>query len=322
MLAYLGCMKSTNVTKTIIQGSIMGIVETIPGVSGSTLALIMGIYDRFIGVLHDVSNVFKEITKFIIGKSSTKSIITKIKNIDLKFAFYLFTGMSLGIGVFSHVMTFLMDHHPNYTFAFFFGLVLASVRVPYSQIKDKDTKAFILIGVSFIVSFYLLGFKPQTVTTNPSYLLLFFGGALAICSMILPGISGSFVLLLLGLYDYVLLAVKDLTFLNGTPAQLVNLIILGAGVTLGFGFFVRLLKKGLDTNRSEIMAILIGLMIASLRTLWPFISQTHVESIGMHAKIMPWEQPLSETILVLFIILITMYCVQYLDRRVVNNQEF
>jgi putative membrane protein len=259
-----------NYPMTILQGIVMGIVETIPGVSASTLALIMGIYDRFVDLLHQFSDVFKEKMLFFAGKSTPRKVWGKVLDIDYKFGGLLFFGMFTGIGIFSHIMSFLLTNYPAYTYGFFFGLIIASVSVPWSRIKKKTRTEWLIAGITAVVFFVFLGFKPAVIVGIPSPFLVFVAGFFAICAMVLPGISGSFVLLLFGLYDYVIEAVKNLTKLNVSQPEIINLFALAAGLTFGFATFVRLLKYILLKYPTYLMATLVGLMLGSLRVLWPF----------------------------------------------------
>ncbi len=255
---------------TFLRGMVMGIAEVIPGVSGSTMALIMGIYDDFIGFLSQVSDLVKETLKFIGRKSSFSDIKREWNKMDLGFGIVLGIGMIVALGIFSHLITYFMDSYPIYLFAFFFGLVVASMPIPYKEMKKRNTEEIILFAITFALFFAILGMKPVAIATNPSYLLLFFGGVFAISGMLLPGISGSFILLLLGLYGYIINIVSGLTTFTVTSTELINITVLGLGLIVGFLIVSKLLKILLRDYHSYLMAFLMALMGASLRVLWPF----------------------------------------------------
>lgn len=283
----------------------MGIAEVIPGVSGSTIALILGIYDDFINLLHSVSDIVKTVILFIIRKKSFKDVISSIKAVDIKFGIFLGIGMVISIAGFSHIFTFLLDKYPMYVYAFFFGLVISSVLFPFERMKSKGLKELVIFIVSFLVFFIILGIKPVSLTQDPPLLYVFFGGAIAICAMVLPGISGSFILLLLGLYNYIIETVKHLTKFDIEFSQIIMLVTLTLGIGTGFIIFVRILKVALSKFPSELMAFLIALMFASLRVIWPFIDTDSAQKVESMKKVMPGDLELSQNIIIISIILIT-----------------
>ena len=270
---------------TIFQGMIMGIAEVIPGVSGSTLALVMGIYYKFIDLLHQVSEFGKELLKLLLGKSSRVSLWKKFVLIDFKFGIQLVIGMAISVALFSHLISDLLDSSPQYVYAFFFGLIIASIPIPWNEMTRHTYREYLIVGVSFVSTFILLGLTPTETKEDPSLLLLLFGGIVGISGMVLPGVSGSFILLTLGLYDYIIGMIKDLTRLGISSQQLLHLATFGAGLVIGFIGFVRILKWALKNYPSELLAALIGLMLASLRVLWPFLELSDGERI----QVLPWE---------------------------------
>ncbi len=254
---------------TFLRGMVMGIAEVIPGVSGSTMALIMGIYDTFIGFLAQISDFVKEIIKLVLMKSTFSDIKKKFFDINFKFGVFLAIGMVFAFGLFAHVISYFIEVYPVYIFAFFFGLVLASLPIPYKEMKNRGIKELVIFLLTFGVIFYLLGASPPTTVTDPSFLLMFVGGFFAISSMLLPGISGSFILLLMGLYGYVIEVVKNATQLKASTEDLLKIMTLGLGIIVGFLVVSKILKFLLKNYNSYLMAFLIGLMMASLRVLWP-----------------------------------------------------
>ncbi len=254
---------------TFLRGMVMGIAEVIPGVSGSTMALIMGIYDKFIGFLAQISDFVRELVKLILMKTSFSDVKKKFFEIDLRFGVLLGFGMFFAFGLFSHVISYFIEVYPVYIFAFFFGLVLASLPIPAREMKERGVKELAIFLLTFSIIFYLLGVSPPTAVTDPSFLIMFLGGFFAISSMLLPGISGSFILLLMGLYGYVIEVVKDATKLQASTEDLLKVMTLGFGIIMGFLIVSKILKYLLKNYHSYLMAFLIGLMMASLRVLWP-----------------------------------------------------
>ncbi len=259
---------------TIFQGVIMGTMEIVPGVSGSTMALVMGIYDEFINLLHSVTQVVKEFVKLIIGKSSKDEFMKVFKSLNFKFGILLGIGIVVAIIVFSHVFSFLIATYRNYVYALFLGLILASISVPWGEIKKKKISRYILIAVTTLVAFVVLGVNPVEAQGQPSLLQLFIGGILGISGMVLPGVSGSFIMLLLGVYEYVIGLVKSVTTLSLNSQDLTGLIVFLLGLSVGFTLFVKILKFALKNYRDVLMSLIIGLMIGSIRVIWPFIQVT------------------------------------------------
>lgn len=297
---------------TFARGIVMGIAEIIPGVSGSTLALLMGIYDDFINFLSGISDFLKEVIKFILFKSSVKDVKSYFFKIKFQFGIPLVFGMAFSLALFSNVITHLLEEYTAYVFAFLFGLVLASIAIPWKEMKSKTIKEFSVMGVTFVIFFIILGLKPiESASNNP--LFLFVSGALAICAMVLPGISGSFILLMLGVYSYVVGLVKDLTRLSISAEGLLNLTLVALGIVVGFSIFVKILKKGLEKYPSIIMAFLIGIMIASLRVLWPFID-VEKSTPSSTIKLLPWEVPANQILASLVIIVAAMLIVLLLNK--------
>lgn len=256
--------------RLLLKGFLMGIAEIIPGVSGSTIALIVGVYQDFISLLHQLSDFVKEILKLLFFRSSIEKCVKTFKEINFRFASLLFLGMLIAIALFSNIVTFLLENYEPYVMAFFFGLVIASITIPWNEIKEKTFKEFSITLITAVVIFLLLSLNPLEFEYAPSAWYFLLGGALGICAMVLPGVSGSFIFLMIGIYEYIIPFVSNVTRFNFDSSELTKLLALIVGMFFGFIFFVRLLKFGLVSHSGKIFAFLTGLMIASLRVLWPF----------------------------------------------------
>ncbi len=236
---------------TFFKGVCMGAADIVPGVSGGTMALITGIYTRLIDAIDYVASFFSLETLDL----SFENFMEKIRGVD----WALFVPLLLGIGAaavsLSSLLHRLLNEHTALTFAFFFGVIAASAFYMYSQLKlyDKITLLSSLLGAGF--AFFIVGLN--ALAANHSLPILFGSGAVAICAMILPGISGAFILLLLNQYEYVLGAIKSFRFLE--------LLIVGVGAVTGLMLFSRLLHYLLHEHRNKTMGFLIGLMVGSLR---------------------------------------------------------
>src|SRR5690606_12904632 len=141
---------------TLFQGFVMGIAEIIPGVSGSTMALIMGIYDDFIFLLDQISQFIKYILKFILRRVSVVEVKKSFLAINFKFGIVLGLGMVLTLAVLSNVITFLLEGYTQYVFAFFFGLVLVSIKIPWKQMSKKGLREFPILFITFVLAFIIL----------------------------------------------------------------------------------------------------------------------------------------------------------------------
>lgn len=290
--------------KTVSQGIVMGIAEIIPGVSGSTLALTMGIYDDFINFLHQISKFFKSFIKSVVKGFKFKYAIDSFKEINFKFGVFLILGMGISIALFSNVMSSLLHDYREYIFAIFTGLVLGSVSIPLQGInpdlKRIKIKEILIIVCTFIIFFIVLGLKPLNIGGTPSILFMFVGGFLAISAMVLPGISGSFVMLLIGIYEYVLSLIKSSLSLNLDVVSVSNLFAFGLGVVLGFSIFVHFIKLAFEKFKNLILAFLVGIMLASLRVLWPFIQNVNNEYIYLDLSEYLSVKSLAIVVLILF----------------------
>nr|WP_321409669.1 DUF368 domain-containing protein [uncultured Carboxylicivirga sp.] len=250
-------MSMPNVTfylKTALKGAAMGAANVIPGVSGGTLALITGIFERLINAIKSFD--VKAIKLLFSGKFKEFA-----NHIDLGFLVSLFAGIGLAILSLAKLFKYLFENHPIYIWAFFFGLVLASVYFVGKTVKNWNISSIIslLVGTGVAIAISVL----TPASENSSFIYLIICGVIAICSMILPGLSGSFVLILLGNYQLVMInAVSELNLKVLFPVGL------GAGVGLiAFSHFLSwLLKK----YHNQTIALLTGFIAGSLGVLWPW----------------------------------------------------
>jgi putative membrane protein len=246
----------------------MGIADVIPGVSGGTMAFILGIYAR---LLDAIKSFNISLLKLLLGGKFKEALAS----VPWRFLLALGSGIGTAVFTFAHVVSWMLDNQPTLLFAFFFGLILASIHTVSTTLKWSVPTLLSLLGGT-VGAYILVGAVPLSMPHDP--LTLFFSGALAIMAMILPGISGSFVLLILGQYQYVLEAVKTFDFLTvGSVA---------AGAVVGIISFVRLLSWLLKHYSRPTIAILIGFMVGSLRKIWPW-KQTLQSMLDSHGKSIP-----------------------------------
>ena len=244
-----------------VKGACMGAADVIPGVSGGTIAFIMGIYDEFVG---SIASINAEAVRLLF-KGQFKAFW---KHINGTFLLSLVAGIGVSVIVLARLMQMLLNNYPIQTWAFFFGLIVAS-------------SIFILRGISgwrlkeagFLVGGIILGAVVCTLspTQTPDALwFIFLSGAIAICAMILPGISGSFILLILGKYQYIMSAISGLVSGENFGSNLLILTIFLIGAVCGILAFSKLLHWLLARWNKETLIILAGFIIGSLVKVWPW----------------------------------------------------
>ena len=234
------------------RGLCMGSVELIPGVSSATIALITGIYERLVQALSSITFSFmKPLVKGDFSGFKTKFLA----EIDFQLFVPLLLGIVIAVLTLSKIIGFLLDTHTAYMFAFFLGLILASAVVLYKHLAKISRRLIIISIVGFLLAFLFVGLNP--IAANHSLPIIFFSGVIAICAMLLPGISGAFVLLLLGQYKYMLDALNSLNF-----AVIITFCL---GALLGVLGFSKVLHHLLQHYREITLAFLIGVMLGTLR---------------------------------------------------------
>lgn len=249
-----------------LKGMAMGAADVVPGVSGGTIAFIVGIYDELINSIKSING--ESLKLFFTGKW-----IAFCKQINAAFLFSIILGIGISIFSLAKVITWLLTDHPVLVWAFFFGLVLASTWFVSKDIKEWNWKTILAFIVGAAVAYYITVATPAETPTN--LLFIFLCGAIAICAMILPGISGSFILVLLGKYFFIMEAVK--TF------NIKIILVFAAGALIGITTFSRLLSFALKHFRNITLSVLTGFMLGSLNKVWPWKEtvQTYVDSHGV-----------------------------------------
>ena len=258
--------------RLILVGFAMGGANIIPGVSGGTIAFVFGIYEDLIQSLFQVNAP----TMRLLWQGRAAECF---KNFPWRFLVLLFAGVFVAIFSLARLMSWLLMHQRELTFAFFFGLILATVPMMLRHIRVWKTSV-VLFGLGSLFSmFWLVGQVP--VQTPQTFWFLFFCGALAVCTMILPGISGSFILVLLGQYQTIITAISR--------RDLVPLVSLGLGCVVGLISFVRALNWLLRRYHDQTMMVLTGLVVGSLRKIWPW-KQVLRTIVGRKGKVIPVEE--------------------------------
>tara|TARA_B100000925_G_scaffold291424_1_gene279413 strand:+ start:1538 stop:2488 length:951 start_codon:yes stop_codon:yes gene_type:complete len=252
-----------------LKGMLMGIADLIPGVSGGTIAFITGIYDDVLGGISSYNASF-------LKKFFSRDFKTAIEQSSTKFLIVLFSGILTSVFLFARLMHFLMNNYAVYTWSLFFGLIVASIYTLFKSTKNimGINLVWLFIGAGF--AFSVVSLVP--VTTPESTVFIFFCGFISIMAMILPGLSGSFLLLILGKYQFITGAIKN-------PFDSGNIVIMGVfatGAALGLTLFSRFLKYLLHRFHDQTMIFLVGVLIGSLKKVWPW--KTVLESVVIRGK--------------------------------------
>lgn len=242
-----------------LRGVLIGIAEVIPGVSGGTLALITGIYSR---LLNNIDLLFKSLRNITHPKLMARNLIA----LEWKFLLPVFIGMAIALITTASFMEGLLESNPIELRAVFAGLVAAGIYIPYKMSVKVNgdnwaLRDYLLALIGALAAFFLTGL-PQGEISNPGPIFIFFSAAIAICALVLPGISGSFLLLTIGMYSATIGALND--------RDLQYLLIFALGALVGLASFVSLLKFLLSQRARPTLVILAGLMLGSLRALWPW----------------------------------------------------
>ncbi|MCH7989828.1 MAG: DUF368 domain-containing protein [Planctomycetes bacterium] len=254
-------MIKQNDLKHLAQGFLMGGADIIPGVSGGTVALILRIYERLVSAISRFNLTL--VTHLRHGNWSAAAA-----HVDFRFLISLGCGIAVGVGGLASVMHYLLEHQRQPTYAAFFGLILASIVLVARMIRRWDVLSVggLLLGAGF--AYWLVGQLPGKPPEGNAY--LFMCGMIAICAMILPGISGAFILVILGKYHDMTGLLKGFLHGNITLETTTTLIVFLTGCVVGLLSFSKLLNWMLDRHKSLTMAVLCGFMIGSLRKIWPF----------------------------------------------------
>lgn len=245
--------------RLFFSGFAMGASDIVPGVSGGTMAFILGVYETLINGIKSFNIRAAQMAIGLVrpaeGEART-DLMTLVDHLHLRFLIALGTGILVAILALSSLLEHWLETQPTFVFAFFGGLIIASVVAIGAKVQW--TRNAIIAGVVGTVgAFLIVGLPSLGDQLGHSYPILFVSGAIAICAMILPGISGSFILLILGQYDYVLSAVRSF--------DLLSLMSVAAGAVIGIVSFSRVLSWLLDRYENTTIALLVGFMLGSLR---------------------------------------------------------
>ena len=312
-------MKFTKSVVLALKGCAMGMADVVPGVSGGTIAFISGIYEELLDSIRSVNaTALKLLLKLRLGEFW--------RHINGSFLLPVLLGIAIAIFSLARLMTYLLTYHPIAIWSFFFGLIIASALLVARQIGRWDWRSLLAFVAGAAAAWWITVATPAETPNDWWFVML--SGAIAICAMILPGISGAFILLLLGKYQYIMQAVGDLNI----PV----IAIFAVGAAAGIISFSHLLSWLLKRWHDVTVAVLMGFMVGSLNKVWPWkeVVETYTDS---HGKIMPLVESnvapgrfealtqqdalLAEAIVLCIVGFLAIYCIELAARIVVKKQE-
>lgn len=269
-----------------LKGLAMGAADVVPGVSGGTIAFISGIYKELIDSINNVNfSVFKTL--------KTSGFKASWKQINGNFLFALVLGIAISILTFAKIITYSLEHYPILVWSFFFGLVIASIAFIWKDIDKWELRTVFFLIFGSVVSYFITIMEP---TSSPdSYLYLFLSGFVAIIAMILPGVSGAFILLLMGSYETVINTINQfrdgLFNFNWDVLQqaLLKLLTFAVGAIIGLKLFSKVLHWMFENHKNSTLALLIGFMIGSLNKIWPW-KETLLWRTNSHGEQIPFVE--------------------------------
>jgi putative membrane protein len=264
------------------KGVFMGVANIIPGVSGGTIALITGVYAELLQAIRSFNmDTIRYLKQFKLKEA--------LNTLHIRFLLIIGLGVAISILSLAHIITYVFTNFQVQTWALFFGLVLASILVMGAKTRNWIGSGGFAFINGTVLSYYFVALIP--VSTPDAWWFILIAGMVVICTMILPGLSGSFLLLILGKYEYIIGALKQ-PFL---PENFVVLAIFGIGCVVGIVAFSRLISVMLDRFENVTMAVLTGIMCGSMRKIWPWkeVLETRIiqgkEKIISEANVLPTD---------------------------------
>ena len=303
-IAYLGLT---------MKGFCMGAADVVPGVSGGTMAFILGIYEELIKSIRSFDLSFLRLLFSLRLKDA-------LYHVSWQFLVAVGLGILMAIFTLARILAWLLQNQPVLIWSFFFGLIVASLFTVSKHLNKWTPSIFVWIGLGALCTYLLVGMVPGN-TPNTAW-FLFVSGAIAICAMILPGISGAFILVLLGKYHYVLEAVND--------RDVLTLLVLATGAGVGLVTFVRLLNWLFNRYHDITIALLTGLMLGSLRKIWPWkktlqsVKDIHGNVIATaQANILPshWDTEIIVALCLIVVGFLVVFTLNFLAEKKNRDRE-
>ncbi|WP_341718373.1 DUF368 domain-containing protein [Micromonospora sp. FIMYZ51] len=247
----------------VVRGVAIGVAEAVPGVSGGTIALVTGVYERVIASAGHLVSAVRYAAADVPRRRGWTRAGHQLRQVHWEVVIPLLIGMLPGLLIAAKTLEPLLTSYPEQTRGLFLGLVLASVLVPISMVGAPWRRVEIVaLVIAAVAAFSLTGLPQATLTPHP--LIVLVAAAVAVCALVMPGVSGSFLLLTVGLYEPTITAVNDRDF--------GYLAIFATGMVIGLALFVKLLQWLLEMHRRMTLAVMSGALLGSLRALWPWQS--------------------------------------------------
>ena len=296
-----------------MKGFCMGAADVVPGVSGGTMAFILGIYEELIKSIKSFDLSFLRLLLSLRVKDA-------LDHASWRFLLAIGLGILTAIFTLARILAWLLQNQPVLIWSFFFGLIVASVFTVSKHLSKWTSLIFVWIGLGALFAYLLVGMVPAK--TPDTAWFLFMSGAIAICAMILPGISGAFILVLLGKYHYVLEAVNN--------RDVFTLLLVAAGAGIGLATFVRLLNWLFNKYHDITIALLTGLMLGSLRKIWPWkktlqsMEDAHGNVIATaQANILPsqWDSELMIALSLIVVGFLVIFSLNFLAEKKNGERE-
>lgn len=292
-----------------LKGIAMGAADVVPGVSGGTIAFISGIYEELISSINNIN--FSLFTT--LRKDGLKAFWSKANG---NFLLALFSGIFISVLSLAKFLSWLLENQPILLWSFFFGLVLASIFFVGKEIKKWSTATVVIFIVGAAIAYFITELPPNENVDSLPY--LFLSGALAVCAMILPGISGAFILVLLGSYKTILDAVHE------RDIKIVITVALGA--VFGLLSFARLLKWMFSHYKNITLALLTGFILGSLNKIWPWKKILETKVFGDKTvviddiNVLPWTFDGDNQLILAIILAIIGFSLIFILERVASKK--
>lgn len=249
----------------LLRGFLIGMAELVPGVSGGTVALVTGVYEQLID---SASHALSAAKRLVLGPDRLAGFATELRRTDWWLIGAVMAGMAAAVFTVAGVMEAFVSDHPEQSRGLFFGLVAASIAVPLRMLGPRGSggvvRDLLTVAVAAVVAFLLVGLAAGGDVADPPLWAAFLAASIAVCALVVPGVSGSFFLLAVGLYSTTMGAIDD--------RDMVYLTVFAAGAAVGLASFVQLLRYLLHHRRRVTLLAMTGLMLGSLRALWPWQS--------------------------------------------------
>jgi putative membrane protein len=300
---------SLQIPLNAVRGFLIGMAELVPGVSGGTVALVTGVYVRLID---SASHVLTALRRLLLGPDRRAGTMTELRRTDWAVVVPVLVGMATAVLTMAGVMHAFVTGTPEHARGLFLGLVAASILVPLRMLPARTPARGIgrdvaLFAAAAVVAFVLVGLAGGGEVADPPLLLVTAAAAVAICALVVPGVSGSFFLLAVGLYTTTLDAVSE--------RDLAYVAAFGLGAALGLGSFVKVLDWALRRHRRTTLVVMAGLMLGSLRALWPW---QQADEHGAGAAVLPTAPvlgPVALTVLGVVVVLTLIWAEARATRR-------